>query len=162
MTTPKISKETESLLTPNALLGDDDEGTEIQRETKPKEDLSEVEKLLTPKNLIDHPDPLAGTPGELVPDDLRGGEDEDDELQAEEKTPDEKESAKVSISFGGRTLGEWLERQAKDKTEKAESEKLKQEIEAHKVEDENEEIRESFKRVSAKMKADDLTPDNLK
>jgi hypothetical protein len=132
--------------------------------TAPTKTQKELDDLLTPRDLLDVPDPLAGTIGELVPDDLRGGEDEEDELKAKEKTPDEKEPAKVSISFGGLTLGEWLEKQTKDQIEKSENEKLEREIENHKIEDENEEIKKSFRRLATgKGTTDDLlTPESLK
>jgi len=167
MTTPKeISKETLDLLEPDWMKGKSDAGDPLVPVTPRRLSQGELDRLLTPKDLLDVPDPFAGTAKELIPLDLRGGEDDDDELQATAKTPDEKEPAKVSMSFGGCTLGEWLEKQAKDKTEKAEAEKLEQEIESHKVEDENREIKESFQRVAARMKGDaltdDLVPDNLK
>ena len=166
MTTPKISKEIEDLLTPDGMRDKADDAVvpDPPRKPDPAKTQKDLDRLLCPDDLRDKPDDpdLKPDPTGLVPDWARErkGEDEEDELKpADEKTPDEKESAKVSISFGGLTLGEWLEKQAKDRTEKAESEKLEREIESRKAEDEKEEIKESFRRVAAKMKADDLTPD---
>jgi hypothetical protein len=167
MTTPKISKEVEDLLTPDRMhdKADDSVVPSPPRKPDPAKTQKELERLLCPDDLRDKPDDpdLKPDPTGLVPDWAREkkGEDEEDELKpAKEKTPiaDQKET--------GMTLGEWVEKQAKIKEDIAEKESKAAEKERLAVERENEEIRKSFRRVSAKMKADDLTddlvPDNLK
>jgi len=164
MTAPKISKDVSDLLDPDWAKDKPDAEDSLvpvtPRKPDPTKSQSELDSLLTPRDLLDVVDPLAGTIGELVPDDLRGGDEEEDEFKtATAKTPDAKES---DSREAGITLGEWIEKQAKDQTEKTENEKFEREIESRKAEDENREIRESFKRVFAARDAVDLTPDNLK
>jgi len=158
-------RELDLLLTPDALRGgDDDEGPKPQEKAKPrKDDLTEVDRLLTPSGLREKPDPLAGTLGELVPDELRGGEDQADELPAAKQTPAVQTPVVNEVKI---SLGEWAEKWAKDQAEKTKSDELEREIERRKVEDENLEIRKSFERVIAAKDAArttaDLTPGHYK
>jgi len=169
MTTPKISKEVSDLLDPD--WAKSDAGGPLvpvtPRKPDPAKTQKELDRLLCPDDLRDKPDDpdLKPDPTGLVPDWAREkkGEDEEDELQTKNETPkDEKESAKVEISFSGLTLGEWAAREAQRKEEAAEKESKAAEKEKLAIERENEEIKESFRRVTAKMKGDDLTPDELK
>ena len=164
MTTPKISKEVEDLLTPDRMhdKADDSVVPSPPRKPDPAKTQKELERLLCPDDLRDKPDDpdLKPDPTGLVPDWAREKKDEgdDDELQSKKKTPDEKESDNQK----GLTLGEWIEKQAKLKEDAAEKESKAAEKEKLAIERENEEIRKSFRRVTAKMKGDDLTPDELK
>jgi hypothetical protein len=105
----------------------------------------DLDALLTPPELLDVVDPLEGTVAGLVPDALRGGEDEEPELPTKAKTPTEQtledlRAVKVSVK-------EWIEK--KDALFEEEKKIL---------EEETADIKKSFRKVAA----DDLTPDNLK
>jgi len=106
----------------------------------------DLDKLLTPDELLDKPDPRAGTLGELIPDALRTPEDDAElELPTKAKTPTEQtlEDLKgIKVS-----LAEWA---MKRDDLFAEEKKM--------LEQETADIKKSFRKVAA----DDLTPDNLK
>ena len=106
----------------------------------------DLDKLLTPDELLDVVDPLEGTVAGLIPDALRTPEDDEEpDLKAKAKTPTEQtledlRGIKVSVK-------EWIEK--KDDLF-AEEKKM--------LEEETADIKKSFRKVAV----DDLTPDNLK
>jgi hypothetical protein len=113
--------------------------------TTPTTTQKELDRLLTPDDLLDKPDPLAGTIGELTPDALRGGEDpEPDELPAKVKAPLD------LISEQLKEVGE-----AMPKLFKAREEILEKEQAAEKAEHVS--IREWIRKAAAER---ELTPDD--
>jgi len=152
MNEPKISKEVSDLLDPDWAKSDAGSPVVLKKKPDPAKTPKELDNLLTPLELLDVPDPAAGTIGELVPDELRTPDDDaEDELQTKAKTPTEKESdGQKEIS-----LSEWIAKQAKEQDEKSEKEK-------DAIERENEEIKKSFRRLDDERKVNDLTPDHYK
>ncbi len=171
MTTSKISKEVSDLLDPENMKDDGaDLRTNVPKLTKPDpvKTQKELDRLLCPDDLKDKPDDpdLKPDPSGLVPDWAREkkGEDEEDDLKlatAKTQTPTEKVSDGQHEQVG-LTLGEWIEKNAREQAEKTEKEAKAVEKEKEAIERENDEIKKSFRRLADKKDANDLTPNHYK